>query len=271
MKLLRLLLPAFLALIPATAAELTVGWEALGRYQADEALQVFAAGAKSADPAVAREARLGRGVALLTRQPVTSGQVNESRQVFTELANSGADEPAQAARFFLGRIAQHHQEQPDPAEAARQFRQLIAEHERSTWAQSALGRLALLELYALNPAATPEQRIATVEALLPRAHVPAAEGELHLAIAEAIFFYRLPPQPALPHLLATERLGGYDRVGRADVLLQIAELSRLAGLRAQAAKFYHLFLAENPRDTANYNARMHLAEVEPPAPAPAGP
>jgi hypothetical protein len=130
-----------------------------------------------------------------------------------------------------------------------------------------LSRLALLQLYALATTASPEQRIAETEKLLAQAHVPTAEGELHIALAEAIFFYRLPARSALPHLLAAERLGGYDRVGRADVLLQIAELSRLAGLKAQAAKFYHLFLNENPRDTANYNARMHLAEVEaPPAP-----
>jgi len=257
----------FFLLLTATAArggELTAGWQALGAYRADDAMQVFTAGAQSANPTVAREGRFGRGMALLTKQPVTSGQIDEARRLFAELADSGTDDPAQGARFFLGRIAQHHQETPDAAEAARQFRRLIAEHERSVWAQSALSRLALLQLYALDPALSPEQRIAETEKLLAHAHVPPAEGELHIALAEAIFFYRLPAQAALPHLLAAERLGGYDRVGRADVLLQIAELSRLSGQKAQAAKFYHLFLNENPRDTANYNARMHLAEVEGP-------
>ena len=262
---------AFMGAVTARGGELTAGWVALTNYRADEAMQVFAVGAQAADARVAREARFGRGVALLTRQPVTASQVEEARELFRALAESGTDEFAQGARFYLGRIAQHHQEQPDPEEAARQFRQLLAEHERSVWAPSALGRLALLQLYALDPGFTPAQRIAAAERLLAQAHVPAAEGEVRVAIAEAIFYYRLPAQLALPHLLAAERLGGSDRAGRADLLLQIAELSRLAGLKAQAARYYHLFLRENPRDTANYNARMHLAEVEPPVPAPAGP
>lgn len=248
--------------VAASAADLAAGWRAVGDYRADEALQIFSAAMASSDAAAAREARLGRGIALLAKQPVTAGQVDEARRIFTELADSGGDDPALGARFFLGRIAQHHQERPDPAEAARQYRRLIAEHEHSVWAQSALSRLALLQLYALEPAQGAAQRVAETEQLLARAHVPEAEGELHIALAEAIFFYRLPVQAALPHLLAAERLGGFDRVGRADVLIQIAELSRFAGQREQAAKYYRLFLKENPRDTANYTARRHLAEVE---------
>jgi hypothetical protein len=104
--------------------------------------------------------------------------------------------------------------------------------------------------------------VADAEKLLLKARVPTAEGELHIAIAEAIFYFRLPDQQALPHLLAAERLGGFDRVGRTDVLLQIAELSRLAGKKEQAMKYYRMFLQENPRDTANYTARRRLAELE---------
>lgn len=252
------LLPAAVA----TASDLSDGWSAIASYRADDALRSFQAAAKSESPAVAREARLGRGIALLAKQPTTSSQIDEARRLLVELAESGGDDPAQAARFYLGRIAQHHQETPDAAEAAKQFRRLIAEHERSVWAQSALSRLALLQLYQLDLESPPAQRVKAAEDLLLRAHVPTAEGELHIAIAEAIFFYRLPAQQALPHLLAAEPLGGYDRVGRADVLVQIAELSRLGGHYAQAAKYYRLFLEENPRDTANYTARRHLEEVE---------
>ena len=238
------------------------GWQAIADYQTDEALQIFTRESQSPDATVARAARFGRGVALLTKQPVTTSQVDEARKIFAELADGGTDEPAQAGRFFLARVAQHHQENPDPTEAARQFRQLIAEHENSVWAQSALSRLGLLQLYELDLNLSPAERVAEAEKLLLKAHAPTAEGELHIAIAEAIFFYRLPEQAALPHLLAAERLGGYDRIGRADVLVQIGELSRLAGKKEQAKKFYHLFLKENPRDTANYTVRVRLAELE---------
>jgi len=263
----RALLLAGLVLAAASAAgsELAAGWQALAGYRATQALQVFDRHLASADPTVAREARFGRGVALLDKQPVTFSQIDEARALFTALADSGGDDPAQGARFFLGRIAQHHQPQPDVAEAARQFRRLIAEHENSVWAQSALSRLALLELYGLNPSAPPAARVAEAEKLLAHARTPAAESELHLAIAEAVFFHRLPAAGALPHLLAAERLGRLDWTARAETLVQIAELSRLAGDRRQAARFYRTFLAENPRDLRHYIVRERLAEMEKPA------
>ena len=188
----------------AAAGELAAGWQALTNFRAVQALDVFDRHLSDADSGVAREARFGRGVALLDRQPVTPGQVDEARQLFIALADSGTDDAAQGARFFLGRIAQHHLAQPDDAEAARQFHQLIAEHEESIWAQSALGRLALLEIYGLNTGATPAMRLANAEKLLAHARTPAAQSEVHYAIADAIFFYRLPSAGALPHLLAVE-------------------------------------------------------------------
>lgn len=250
----------------AAAGELTAGWQALANYHAKQALEIFDLHVSDANTAVAREARFGHAVALLDRQPVAPAQVEESRGLLTALADSGTDDPAQGARFFLARIAQHHLAQPDAAEAARQFRQLIAEHENSVWAQSALGRLALLEIYELNALFPPAARLAEAEKLLTRAHTPAAETEVHLAIADAVFFYRLPATGALPHLLAAERLGRLDWTARTEALVQIAELSRLAGDRGQAAKFYRTFLQENPRDLRHYIVRERLAEMEKPAP-----
>lgn len=248
----------------AAAGELTAGWQALANYRAPQALQEFDRALASNNPAVQREARFGRAVALLDRQPVSPAQVEEARALFVALTESGSDDYAQGARFFLGRIAQHHLAESDPVEAARQFRRLIAEHETSVWAQSALGRLALLEIYDLNPSVAPATRLAEAEKLLTHARTPAAQSEVHVAIADATFFFRLPAGGALPHLLAAEGLGRLDWATRSDVLVQIAELSRLAGQRAQAAQFYRTFLKENPRDLRNYIVKERLAEVEKP-------
>jgi hypothetical protein len=265
MKAVPLLLGLCFAAATASAGQLTAGWQALANYRAAEALKIFDRSVAAPDETLAREARFGRGVALLDLQPVTGAQLGEARRIFTELADTGADDPAQGARFFLGRIAQHHQPQPDAEEAARQFRRLIDEHGDSRWAQSALSRLALLQIYELNPQSAPAVRIAEAGKLLAHARLPSAESELHYAIANAIFFYRLPAAEALPHLLAAERLGRLDWPTRVEVLVQIAELSRLAGDKAQAAKFYRTFLAENPRDLRVYIVREHLAAVEKPA------
>lgn len=264
MKAGRILLAGLLLASTALAGDLTAGWQALANYRAPQALEIFDRELNATDPALQREARFGRGVALLDRQPVSPSQVEEARTILTGLADSGTDEFAAGARFFLGRIAQHHLAEPDAPEAARQFRRLIAEHENSIWAQSALARLALVEIYELDQDKAPATRIAEAEKLLAHAHTPAAESEVHLAIADAIFFYRLPSAPALPHLLAAEKLGRLDWVVRMDVLVQIAELSRLEGNRAQAAKFYRQFLKENPRELRHYNVQQRLAEMERP-------
>ncbi len=265
MKTLRFIVVLGFAAFVAAGAELTPGWQALANYRAEEALKVFDGLLDDPNPAVAREARFGHAVALLDRQPVSDSQVAEARRMFTELAGSGTDDFAQGARFYLGRIAQHHQLQPDPAEAARQYRQLIAEHADSIWAQSALSRLALVMIYDLDPAVPPATRIAGVEKLLADAKTPSAESELHLAIASAIFFYRLPSAPALPHLLAVVQLGRVEWTVRSEVLVQLAELSRQAARKADALKYYQMFLMENPLDPREYIIHERMKGLEQPA------
>ena len=262
MKRARIILVGLVCTAAAAAAELTDGWQALAGYRAARALEIFDRDLDSSNPARQREARFVHGVALLDRQPVSPAQVEEARAMFAQLAGSGSDDFAAGARFFLGRIAQHHLAVADNAEAARQFRQLIAEHESSVWAQSALSRLALIEIYELNLEKSPTVRLAEAEKLLAHARTPAAETEVRLAIVDGIFYYRLPPGPALAHLLEAEKLGRMDWVVRMDVLVQIAELSRLEGNRAQAAQFYRQFLKENPRDLRHYNVQQRLAALE---------
>jgi len=258
----RLALGAVLALAPSVRASMPEGWQALTVLKADEALRGFDAGRASATPAGAREADFGRAVALLARQPVTPDQVETARRLFAALAGSGTDDAALGARYFLGRIAQHHQEHADPAEAARQFRTLIAGHETSLWAQAALTRLALLELYPVNEETPPAGRVAAAERLLAQAHLPVAQSELHLVLADAIFYCELPPAGALPHLLAAEQLGRLDAPTRADVLVQIAEVSGLTGNPIQARRFYGTFLAEFPLDRRRFMVVQKLKGLD---------
>jgi hypothetical protein len=262
MKIVHMIIGGWMALSTAAGAELPDGWQALQGYRAERALDVFDAALNDADAATAREARFGRAVALLDEQPVTSAKLDEAHRLFSELAGSGTDDFAQGARFFLGRIAQHHAVQPAPVEASRQFRQLLNEHVDSIWAQTAISRLALLEIYALNLEQSPAERIAVAEKLLAYTRNPTAESELRYVIANAIFFYRLPSAGALQHLLAAERLGRLGWNERREVLVQIAELSRLEGNATQAAEYYRMFLKENPRDQRHYIVKERLGELE---------
>jgi len=245
----------------AAAQTLADGWRALADYRADDAVGIFERLAGGGDPAAGREARFGQAVALLARQPITPVQIEAARDLFAGLAAAGTDDIGLGSRFYLARIAQHHAAQPDEAAAARLYRELIELRPESVWAQTALGRLAILQLYALDPALPPAERVARAERLVPLARVPAAQAELHWLIAEAIFFHRLPPLPALPHLLAAEKLGRLDAVTHADVLVQIAALSARAGETAQARAHYQKLLDTYPRDQRGYMVKQRLAEL----------
>ncbi|MBX3749300.1 MAG: tetratricopeptide repeat protein [Opitutaceae bacterium] len=243
----------------ATAQTQADGWRALADYRAADAVRIFERLGAAGDPA-AREARFGQAVALLARQPITPVQIEAARGLFAGLAAAGADDVGLGSRFYLARIAQHHAAQPDDAAAARLYRELIEMRPESVWAQTALSRLAILQIYALDPALPPAERVARAERLVPLARVPAAQSELHWLIAEAIFFYRLP---ALPHLLAAEKLGRLDAVTHADVLVQIAELSVQAGDPAQARAHYQKLLDTYPRDQRGYMVKQRLQALAP--------
>lgn len=248
--------------LPARSAELTDGWAALADYRAEEALRIFTAAAKAADPAVARQAELGRGVTLLALQPVSQAQIEQARSILSALTANQADEAALGAWFYLARIAQHHRAQAEPAEAARCYRRLLELAPDSAWAQSALGRLALLELYAPDERGTVEQRFARVRDLLALARTPEARCDLHWLLSEAVFFHRLPETRALPHLIAAEQTGRLDVVTRPDVLVQIAEIARRDGDTALAREYFHRFLHDHPRDNRDYLVRQRLADLD---------
>ena len=259
---LRVALFLLLALCPARAAsDLIAGWQALADYRAAEAVRIFERMAKADDPATAREARFGRAVALLARQPIEPAQIESARLIFAGLAEEEKNDIALAARFYLARIAQHHAAQPDEAAAVKYYRQVIEMQPESIWAQSALSRLAILQIYPLDSVQPPAERISRTEKLLELARGPAAQCELHWLLAEAVFFYQLPAGQALPHLLAAEKLGRLDAVTSADVMVQIAEVSVITGDLKQARAFYQKLLDGFPRDQRRYMVQQKLATL----------
>jgi hypothetical protein len=243
-----------------TQPVLAAGWQALLERNA-ESIRLFEAESEAADPQVAREARFGEALGQLDRQPVGPAQIAEARRLLIDLADSGDDNVAQGARFFLGRIAQDHLGVPDPIEAARQYGRLVTEGRRSIWSETALVRLAILEIYSMDAGSSPAVRIARAEGLLRAASTPTAQSDIHWLVASAIFHFRLPPGGALPHLAAAIELGRLDWPTKADVLVQAAELSRLAGEKTKAARYYSMFLKENPIDARGHLVRERLAGV----------
>lgn len=250
------------AILPGAEApaSLADAWQTLANYRPDQALPRFEKLA-TAGASDVRSARFGLALSLLAQQSALPDRVEKARALLTALAADGADDLALGARFFLARLAEFQAEPRDPALAAVEFRRLIADHTGTAWAQAAVPRLALLLLYTAAGPAEPAARLAAAEKLLASARTPRAVTELHLVMADAVFHYRLPDSLALPHLLAAEREGAMDVPTRGDVLVQVAELSRLGGNAPQAAAFYKKFLAEYPRDSRHYPVRQKLAAL----------
>ena len=262
-----LLLPGVGARAAPPGGALAAAWQLLANYRPDQALPKFEQ-LSTHGGADARPARLGSALSLLAQPSTVPDRVAKARALLAGLAADGADDSALAAQFYLARLAEFQAEPPDPVQAAAGFERLIAGHPDSIWAQAAVPRLAILLLYTAAGPADPAARVAAAEHLEGAAREPPAVMELHLVIADAIFHHRLPDAGALPHLVAAERAGGMDAATRADVLTQIAELSRLGGHPEQAERYYRIFLAEYPRDARQYPIRQQLASLGAAKPAP---
>lgn len=242
-----------------TGGRLTEAWQSLANYRPDLALRQF--GLLPARGIGSRQAAFGYALSLVAQEQPIPGRLERAVSILSSLAGGANDDISCGALFFLGRIAENRRDQPDPAGALRYFGRLVAMHGASAWAQASIPRLAILLLY--TPAGPPgsAERLAAAEALAPLALEPRAIAELHVVMADAVFFHRLPDLRALPHLVAAERTGALDGPTRADVLVQIGELSRLAGDNTAADRSYRAFLSGYPRDYRCYAVGRLLARA----------
>lgn len=269
----RFLIALFVCFLPGVAvraeimpaASLADAWIWLTEQRHAEAREAFAARV-NAGGADAREARLGLAVALLGVQPRTQGNVTAARDLLTPLAESSeADGWSRQARYFLGRIAQLHEREPDPALAQRHYQQLFDEHPAEPLAQVAAVKIVLL---AANAVTSPEEKraaLAHLESWGGRLNYPPAQRDFHAVMTQA--YLRHAPEDlasARRHALASHELGYADKVRHVSNLLRIAELSRALGDSAMARIFYERFLAEATRDSRVLLVRERLAALPPP-------
>ena len=236
---------------------LVAAWNSLANFRPDIALPMFErlAAARSEDPGLMA---LGRALSLVAQGNPIPDRIDKAETGLAALASGPSADIAEAALFFLGRLESIHRDPPDAVRAAAILRALIRRDPGSVWAQAAVPRLAILILYTPAGPADPRARLAQAGALRSLARTPSVNAALQVVVADAVFHWRLPPTEALPCLLEAERSGGLDPLTRSDVLVQLGELSRMAGKPADAGRFYRAFLAEYPRDSRNYPVRRRL-------------
>lgn len=257
----------FAAGVTRGSEDLTQAWRWVSEQRNAEARAAFEP-AVAAGGAGAHEARLGLAVALLGVQPKTQGNVSRAREVLAPLAGEEpADGWALQARYFLGRIAELHEREPDLDLARRYYRGLFEEHPGAPIAQAAAVKYVMLALHAVEPPGTKQATIAQMETLSGLFAEPSARRDYHVVMAYG--YLRHAPErleDARRHALAAEAAGFTDAERRRSNLLRIAELSRTLDDTATARSYYEQFLAEAARDTRALLVRERLAALPPSAP-----
>ncbi|MBK8858391.1 MAG: tetratricopeptide repeat protein [Opitutaceae bacterium] len=215
---------------------------------------------KSTPPTEPRARALAEAVVLTARQPLTDERLLEAERRFEALAEV-PDEVGAAALYLTGRLHQLHFSTPDYTEAARYYRRLAERQPASPWAQLGLVKLALLTLHVLPGPATPADRIAAAEVLLPRVTVPPLRRDLLIVLGRARLFHEVGMEQARFDLLAADAIGGLTGLAEADVLLQIGELSFRAGDDGRAEEYFRRFLKGNDADPRVYTVEQRLKVI----------
>lgn len=240
----------------AKDTDVAATWELVARHLANDAL----AGLQSKRLSGDREAAFAEAVVRMDAQPRTEAGLKEVAARLTELAR-GDDEIAEASAYLIGRLYQAQFFTPDYARAAQQYEQLAEQHPHSYWAQVGLVKLALLKLYMLPEPAGPAARVAAAEALLPRLTIPDLRRDAHIVIGRASLFHEQPMEGVLAHLVEADRIGGLSDLKRAELQIQIGELSLRVGHWEQARVYFQRFVDENEVDGRVHTVKVKLQEI----------
>lgn len=242
---------------PATADEATLAeaFDLLTKFRSNEAFQIVA-GSPAGDR---RSQRLAGALALLTRQPFTTGNLAASREEFRRLAEeNGDDEIGIASRFFEARVLQRHLTPPDRPAARRLYRQLFADHPAHVLAQYGLVKVVTMDLYVPEESLPPKERFARLEPLAVHFTHAGPARSFHQVMGQAGMMFGLGYDRALPHHEAAVALGFRKDNLHADVLIRAAECARLSGQPDKARRYYSQYLEEFPRYSGAALARRVL-------------
>ncbi len=234
------------------------GWVALSRMDTTTALKIF-----SRDTTT-RKSRLGHALALLSGADKAAANLQDCRRELIALRNEvPLDDYGIAATFYLARIAQHYEKEPDLAAIINTYRALLADHPGHPIAELAAPKLAILLLYADVTPEEQDARFDEIEALLPALRFAHNQRDTRLVLADALLRLRRNQERAYPLInycleenliLRSTRLNQY--------LLQAAEAARSLGYRAQAIKHYEHFIEAFPRDNKTDEARRRLQQLK---------
>jgi hypothetical protein len=256
-SLVALVIPAF-----AFAQDLRPAWEAASLGLSESAWQALPPAGPS------RERTLTEAVILLNRSPISDRQLDRADQLLAALsAGESSDVISDAALFYRGRILQVHRAVPDLKAACAIYERLWRLSPDSHWAQRGLVELAIGTLYGSASDPTGDD-VLGLEKRGQRLTFPDARRDFHLVLADYYLAALQPaaPSSALSHLLAAEASGAVIPQQCGDLWIRIGRLSERVDNRAQALRFYELFVASYTRDNRLTLVKNRIAALRAVAP-----
>jgi len=245
-------------------AKLQDAWTSASRALPDEAMAGFKQIPASSPQD--REAVYGQAMMLLTVQPVTRGNIDQSVQLFQSVIDKdSSDDLGITAKYFLGRIEQIYRFEPDYAKAIAIYEDLFHNHPEHPVAQRAFVKLVLLKLYDRIPDAERAKDFSAFESQGSKLQDHDAVRDFHLVMAQACAKFGFSEEKRLEHLLAADAAGVVKDDTKANLLVSIAEVARKLNRKGLALQYYHKFLDECPRDYRTYTVQQRIAATEQPA------
>lgn len=211
------------------------------------------------------EARYGQALNLLMRQPKTAGNVDRAAAMLSELAAAEPDsEIGIGARYYLGRIEQTHRITPDPVAARQIFQELIAAHPAHAYAQQAVVKLAIIDLYDRVPAQTRRERFDALAEQAPGLSDPIARRDLYMLLADTVQRFDYAPSIALELLIRADEIGIARLAERANTWIRIGLIASETERPEIARVYFEKFLNNFIRDGRRHTIEERLAAL--PAP-----
>lgn len=228
----------------SSAPNIESGWVALSRMDSIQAKSDFSA------VTATRESRLGHALTLLGDADKTAANLENCRRELIELRDEDPnDDYGIAAIYYLARIAQHYDKEPNVAAIISTYRDLLANHPGHPVAELAAPKLAMLLLYADVSSNEQDARFDEIESLLPSLTHPHNQRDTRLVLADALLRLRRNHARAYPlinHCLEQNLILRSTRLNQ--YLLQAAEAARKLGLRSEAIRHCERYIETFPHD-----------------------
>jgi hypothetical protein len=248
--------------VRAAPSSASAGWQDLGRLDNPAALQDFSADLRRHPDD--RTLQLGKALAQLNAPSRSDAHLAEARTILTRLRHEKPDDDTGiAAAYYLARIHQLYEQPADRGAAIQGFRALLAAHPGQPIAELAAPKLAVLLLYADVPLPVWNERVAEIEALIPRLQSRPAQRDTRLVLADALvrlYSDHARAYPLLQYCLAHDLIVRPPAI--AATLLEAAESARQLGLTADAAAYCRRYVEEFPYESSTDEIKRRLAQLE---------